>query len=205
MASVVDICNLALGHIGDAAEITSISPPDGSAEAAQCKKFYPIARDELLSEYDWGFAKRRQLLAEISGTAPSGWTYWYTIPNPYLVARQLTTESYDTPIKYSIESHSTHGTIVLCDTEDAELWYTTSITDTTKFPAVFTHAMSWLLASYLSLPITRNPDIKKATYEQYIVVSGKAKAIDANASKISKKDLNLKTFKPAGVAARNAG
>ena len=57
MASAVDICNLALGHIGNKAEITAIVPPDGSAEAAQCGKFYPIARDECLSEFDWGFAK----------------------------------------------------------------------------------------------------------------------------------------------------
>ena len=205
MATEVSICNLALGHIGDPAEISAISPPDGSAQAAQCAKFYPIARDEVLSENDWGFAKRRQLLAEISGTAPSGWTYWYTVPNPYLVARQVVTESYDTPIKFAIESHATHGTILLTDTDDAELWYTTGITDTTKFPPVFVHALSWLLASYLSVPITRNPEIKKATYEQYLMVLGKAKNIDNVGRKDGRTDTNLKTYKPSGIKARLAG
>ena len=33
MVSKTDICNLALSHFGQAADISSIDPPDGSAEA----------------------------------------------------------------------------------------------------------------------------------------------------------------------------
>jgi len=204
MASAVDICNLALGHIGNKAEITAIVPPDGSAEAAQCGKFYPIARDECLSEFDWGFAKRRQVLAQISGTAPSGWEYWYSVPNPYLVARQLVVEEYDTPVQFTTESHETHGTIILANTNNAELWYTAVITDTTKYPPLFIHALSWLLASYLSLPLTREPKIKEIAVQQYNANMGKAKAIDASQGKLlSKTDLNLGTFVPSGIKVRS--
>ena len=204
MASAVDICNLALGHIGNKAEITAIVPPDGSAEAAQCGKFYPIARDECLSEFDWGFAKRRQVLAQISGTAPSGWQYWYTVPNPYLVARQVVVEEYNTPVQFTTESHVTHGTIILANTENAELWYTAIIEDTTKYPPLFIHALSWLLASYLALPITREPKIKEVSVQQYNFNMGKAKAIDASQGKLlSKSDLNLGTFVPSGIKARS--
>ena len=203
MASAVDICNLALGHIGNKAEITAIVPPDGSAEAAQCGKFYPIARDECLSEFDWGFAKRRQVLAQISGTAPSGWQYWYTVPNPYLVARQVVVEEYDTPVQFTTESHATHGTIILANTDNAELWYTAIIEDTTKYPPLFIHALSWLLASYLALPITREAKIKEIAIQQYNFNMGKAKAIDAAQGKqLSKTDLNLATYKPSGIKAR---
>ena len=202
MASVIEICNLALGHIGDAAEITAIAPPDGSAQAAQCAKYYPIARKECLSDHNWGFAKRRVLLSEISGDAPSGWEYWYTIPNPFLVARQVVPESYNTPIKFEIESHETHGTIILTDTDDAELWYTVDITDTTKFPSKFIHALSWLLASYLAVPITRETKIKKTSFEHYLFTLGSAATQDANAGKQGKLDLNLKTYQPSGIKAR---
>ena len=203
MASAVDICNLALAHIGNKAEVTAIMPPDGSAEAAQCGKFYPIARDECLSEFDWGFAKRRQVLAQISGTAPSGWQYWYTVPNPYLVARQVVVEEYNTPVQFTTESHETHGTIILTNTDNAELWYTAIIEDTTKFPPLFIHALSWLLASYLALPITREPKIKEIAAEQYTLTMGKAKAIDAAQGKqLSKSDLNLGTYQPSGIKAR---
>ena len=204
MASAVDICTLALGHIGNKAEITAIVPPDGSAEAAQCGKFYPIARDECLSEFDWGFAKRRQILAQISGTAPSGWQYWYTVPNPYLVARQLVVEEYNTPVQFVTESHVTHGTIILANTDNAELWYTAIIEDTTKYPPLFIHALSWLLASYLALPITREPKIKEIAAQQYNFNMGKAKSTDASQGKqLSKTDLNLGTFVPSGIKARS--
>ena len=135
MASEVDICNLALAHIGDPAEITSIAPPDGSTQAALCKKFYPIARDECLSDRDWGFARRRILMSKLSATAPSGWSFWFTVPATFLVARSVVAEDYDTPTEYKVESHSTHGTVILAEVDPAELWYTASIEDSSKFPA----------------------------------------------------------------------
>ena len=48
MPSEVDICNLALGHLGDSATVATIDPPEGSAQAEHCARFYPIARDARL-------------------------------------------------------------------------------------------------------------------------------------------------------------
>ena len=49
MSTPVDICNLALARLGDEANVQSISPPDGSTQAALCAQFYPIARDTALT------------------------------------------------------------------------------------------------------------------------------------------------------------
>ena len=49
MASDVDVCNLALAHLGDEATVASISPPEGSAQAGHCARFYPMARDSASS------------------------------------------------------------------------------------------------------------------------------------------------------------
>ena len=38
MASEVDICNLALAHLGDAATVSSINPPEGSIQAAMVER-----------------------------------------------------------------------------------------------------------------------------------------------------------------------
>jgi hypothetical protein len=205
MASEVDICNLALAHIGDPAEITSIAPPDGSTQAALCKKFYPIARDECLSDRDWGFARRRILMSKLSATAPSGWSFWFTVPATFLVARSVVAEDYDTPTEYKVESHSTHGTVILAEVDPAELWYTASIEDSSKFPAAFVTALSWLLASYLAFPITRAVNVKEITAKFYIEMLGKAAIVDANQQNlagINKPDLNLRTYKPSGIKAR---
>ena len=45
MATEVDICNIALAHLGDDATIASLSPPEGSAQAEKAARFYPIARN----------------------------------------------------------------------------------------------------------------------------------------------------------------
>src|SRR3990172_4324042 len=81
MASVVDICNLAVGHLGGDATISSIEPPDGSIAADHCQRFYPICRDAMLESHNWRFAMRRQSLALLSTTElPAEWAYAYAYP-----------------------------------------------------------------------------------------------------------------------------
>src|SRR5690606_36381904 len=83
MASEVEICKVALGHLGDTATVASLDPPEGSAQAEHCARFYPIARDALLSMHTWGFATRRIALAQL-GEAPVGWHYAYALPTDAL-------------------------------------------------------------------------------------------------------------------------
>jgi len=54
--SEVDIVNLALANIGETARVTSIDPPDGSAQADVAARFYPIARDMMLERHTWDFS-----------------------------------------------------------------------------------------------------------------------------------------------------
>ena len=50
---VIDICNLALGHLG-MLPITSLSGLDPSSKA--CNRYFNISRDETLENYPWPFA-----------------------------------------------------------------------------------------------------------------------------------------------------
>ena len=59
MATEIDICNLALAHLGDDATIASIKPPEGSAQAEHAARYYPIARNSLLESHTWNFAAKR--------------------------------------------------------------------------------------------------------------------------------------------------
>lgn len=92
--SVVTICNLALGHLGDTAQVTSITPPDGSVQAQLCSRFYWVARNALLEMAAWGFATRRIQLAKVSNptvntitdedgstqTSCGTWRFAYALP-----------------------------------------------------------------------------------------------------------------------------
>lgn len=81
MASEIDICNLALANLGDAATVASINPPEGSAQAEHCARFYPIARDSLLEMHDWAFAMKRVALPLLATNPTLQWSYAYGAPS----------------------------------------------------------------------------------------------------------------------------
>lgn len=81
MASDVDIVNLALSRLGDDATVTSLDPPEGSAQAEHCAQFYPIARDSLLELHNWNFATRRIVLAAVTLPDNAGFLYAYSAPS----------------------------------------------------------------------------------------------------------------------------
>ena len=84
MANDVDISNLAVAHLGDTANITSIDPPEGSVQAERAARYYPIARDSLLEMRDWDFSIRRQSGASLDIDLPPPWAYAYAIPDDCL-------------------------------------------------------------------------------------------------------------------------
>ena len=86
MASIVGICNLALARLGDEATVISINPPEGSAQAGHCQRFYPMALDSLLESHAWGFATKRATLAPWVSAAPAEWGYAYAVPGDMLRA-----------------------------------------------------------------------------------------------------------------------
>lgn len=115
MASVVDICNLALSHLGDDATVTDINPPEGSAQAEHCQRFYPIARDKLLEMHPWGFATRRAVGASLDVPTGAGWGYAYTFPNNALsIVAVLPLEAqddYSASAALNVPGYSSYGNV----------------------------------------------------------------------------------------------
>jgi hypothetical protein len=160
MSSAVDICNIALGHLGDSANVSSIDPPEGSAQAEHCARFYPMARDTMLEMHDWGFATRRAALAQISipsATPATAWEYAYAVPST--AAKLIAILVPETPDSdgeaFDVETLSTGSRVIYTNVEDAILRYVERISDTTKFSPLFVDALGWLLASYLAGPIIK--------------------------------------------------
>ena len=184
MASVVDICNLSLAHLGDAATVSSISPSDGSPQADHCVRFYPIARDVVLESHDWNFARRRVALSQTANTPPQAWAYEYAMPANCMRVHKLIGEDDDenAPRVYLQGSDATGNRVIWTDEENARVVYTHAVTDTTKFTALFVNALSWLLASYLSGPITKDPRVKQQMYQMYRTELGLAGVTDKSAN-----------------------
>lgn len=80
MASDIDICNLALARLGDEANVSSINPPDQSAQANYCARFYPMSLASILDDHNWGFATKTITLA-LTTCNNSLWDYCYEAPS----------------------------------------------------------------------------------------------------------------------------
>lgn len=189
MPSVVDISNLGLSRIGDEATVTSIDPPEGSAQAEHCARFYPIARDTLLELHDWRFAKKRTLLALSANSDLFEWAYAYALPANMLRALKVLPETADAQndtedFDQMVDADDTQ--IILTNCEEASLIYTTRVTDTTRFSPLFVDALGWLLASYLAGPVIKGDAGKaesKTCLAHFNLALALAKSSDSNQRK----------------------
>jgi hypothetical protein len=168
MASAVQICNMALSHIGSHAVVSSIDPPDGSFEAAMCEQFYGQVRTELLEMGNWRFALARANLVEVTNNSDT-WAYAYALPSDCLAARRvlrpgvgLTVFATDRrnfqPNDNDSAPFTIEGEVVYTNEEDAVLLYMRDVTDVNKFTPSFRAAFAVLLASYLAGPIVKGTE-----------------------------------------------
>jgi len=198
MASEVQICNLALSHLGNRGRIASISPVDGSAESDYCASFFALARNELLEMADWTFARKRVELALVTGPTTS-WAYAYALPSDCMVPRRILTDATGN-MEEDGEPYNIEGTYLFSDKQNAVLVYTRPITDAGTFSPSFVTAMSYLLASYLAGPILKGLDGTKASIEYRKIAASMANTASANDANRSELPV---AWTPSSLAARH--
>jgi hypothetical protein len=201
MASVVDICNLALSHIANAAEVTAIDPPDGSAEADHCNRFYPVARDECLEHAAFTFTTRRESLAELADNPlEEVWAYAYALPNqcirPLSVHFAQASNDADTQ-DFEVETLEDGTQVLYTNAPSAVLRFIWRQEDTTRFTPKFVVGLSTRLASYLAGAIPKDMRLKQGLRAQSIVELNEAAASDKG-----KQSSLYKDFIPAHLQAR---
>lgn len=205
MSSVVDIANMALSNIGDSATVSNLTPPEGSAQATHCARFYPMARDSLLELHDWAFATRRATLALLSDAPAFGYAYAYQAPNDMLKARFVVDPALPgAPVDFVVEDDGTNKTI-LTDQANAAMLYTMRVTDTGKFPPLVEMAMSWLLSAYLAGPIIKGDagkQVAKDCMGTFAYWLGKATESDSSQRRTTSAVNSPANFKPSAIAAR---
>jgi hypothetical protein len=188
MASDIDICNLALGHLGDEANVQAISPPDGTAQAQHCARFYPIARDATLEMHAWGFALKRESLAQLTTPSTTAWAYQYAVPtdmikplNVYPADADYASGAGDDDNK---QPYLREGDVILTNNPNAMLRYVSRITDPTRFTPLFVETFGLKLAARLAGPIikgTTGMNVAKEMAAAADKMLAHATASDANA------------------------
>lgn len=188
MATEIDICNLALAKLGDSATVSSISPPEGSAQAEHCARFYPIARGVFLESHNWNFSTKRKALGLLTSDS-FNWSFAYSVPSDCLKVISILPPdggSEDDSQEYEIESGDSSN-IILTNQEDAVIKYIQLVTDIRFYSSLAVDALSWLLASYLAGPLIKSDAGAAAAtkcYQAYRIALGKAAVEDSNQRKV---------------------
>jgi hypothetical protein len=178
MASVIQICNIALSRIGQSEQIQSLTEQTKAAQL--CALHYADCRDEVLRNFDWPFAEARVNLADI-GSPPTNWAYRYQLPTDCLKARYITIPGVANPvadqrIPFRLV-HTGTGRGIITNQPEAELVYTVKVEDTTYFDPLFVSALAWRLAAELAMGLSARPEGYQNAYQQHLFVLGQAQAV----------------------------
>ncbi|EOC1317150.1 hypothetical protein ACI09J_001772 [Cronobacter turicensis] len=162
MSSVVEICNLALGNIGNNRSINGLN--EKSKEADVCNLYFEHCRDAVLSDFDWNFATKRVALAD-TGNPPPDWEFAYRYPVDCLRITEIMLPGIRNPaaagrVEYFVGADSDGtGKLIYTDQPQAWLKYVGRITDVNMFDRLFIDALSWRLAASICMPLTGNADM----------------------------------------------
>lgn len=184
MSSRTEIANLAISHLGQGKEIANIDS-ERSAEAATMRRYFDIVVENTLKDFDYSFSNVTEVLNLVEESPNDEWAYSYRFPTdcikPLRILSGIRNDSRQSRIPYKIGKDSV-GKLIYCDTEDAELEYTQRVTDTSRYPADFVLAVSFLLAAMAAPRLLGEDPFKmgQRALEMYTAFKGKAEVADAN-------------------------
>lgn len=185
MASSVAICNLALSHLGVRDTIADLD--EGSTESRICKANLPDVRNTLLGDFNWNFARRVETLALRTETAPTGWTYAYSVPNKCVRFRAIWLGPPPLqlpPVRWELasiaDSSGNDVAAILTNVAEAEGLYTRQIENTELFSRGFTLALAWRLAEAVALALTNKESIYERTAKLALMKVNEGATMDAN-------------------------
>jgi hypothetical protein len=155
--SEVQIAKLALQHIGDRFDITSLS--EASTEAEQINLVFDNVRDQLIRQHPWKFSLRYYTPSALGGTAPAGWARMYVYPADALKVWRIVNPldpdgSNLPPLKWSVARNNDDVKVLLTNESEPEFEYSKLVTNSLEFDASFDWALSWKLAAVIAMPIT---------------------------------------------------
>lgn len=201
MALPVDMCNLALTHLGQP-RIASIDPPYTNPFGVEpdCAFFYPLVRDAELRKNVWSFARARTVLAQDANTPAFGTTDddpddpgpdWSAddsappVANPQLFQYRVPGD-FIRMIKMKYEQRRLEGNFILTyESSPINLNYVCRANEA-LFDPLFVDAMGYALAMRLTYKITTSDALKqslKQDYKEAIAEAKRTNAIEAPAER----------------------
>ena len=167
-----DICNMALGHMGNYGTINNIDDPSSTKETTFAL-WYDDALEATLRLSIPNFARSRRIVSK-RATAPAfGYTYAYEYPADCVKVLGFG------DIDAKDRSYTVEGEDILMDEDypdGLQLRFISNATDVSKMTSTFKILFSWVLASYTAMSITQKrpimQDIEKKLPMKILELSG---------------------------------
>ena len=197
ISSPVDICNIALGHLGES-RIASLE--DESPAARACTLHYISARDAVLRSHRWNFAQARAILSRLDDAPVFGWSYQYELPADCVRVLEVNGSEGGDVIT---DEYIVEGRRVLTNASEVRLVYCKRVEDVSDFDPLFVQAFAVQLAIYLSETIRgttgKTAELTQA-YER--ITAPLARRVDANEGRRRK---GLLPYNSLALRARGGG
>jgi hypothetical protein len=181
--SPVEFCNDVLDEIGTH---TIQSFEDNTKNAKVCRRQYPLALEELLSEADWKDFRVRAVLIQTTNGRGAGW-YAYALPANHAKTVKVMVDrsaiaggvflsaDYEPDVPYEIE-----GDVYYSRVDGLMMEYVRSDPPIASWPAPFRKAMRAGVASKVCYPINRDKAERTSRLSEYELFRDRAKAWEMN-------------------------
>lgn len=176
MQTSVDIANMALTRIGKP-PISDLN--QGTAVSELCRRFYPYARDEVLTSYDWKCAKKRVPIApEAVSTTKTKYLYKYPLPNGvlrvvYLYSTVAEDESARVNQPWMIEGRSLYT-----NASDIGILYISSLEDAREIDRHVADVISVSMAIKIGYPLSAGIPLVQALQMEFAMAMQNAQMLD---------------------------
>lgn len=171
--SEVQICNMALGKLGERRTITSLTDQD-SEPARICNTHYEHVRDMLLESHTWNFAMSRASLSLDSTSPAFEFSNAFQLPADCLRVYDLWNSESD----YEVE-----GRLLLTDDGSAKIKYISKETNPVKFSKLFVEALATRLAAEIADQLSNSRTRRAQLLQEFKVKVKEAKMRDSQENK----------------------
>lgn len=196
-SSKVDICNAALGKLGQDIMLSAMT--ENTKHARAFNRVFDRVRDFVLTDFVWPFATKSVALALDAQESP-GWAYRYAYPSDCLNALAVCGEDgvrialasaasgcWDARPTRAIDGrheftvlHGTQSTAIATDLADAYLIYTCRVEEVARFAPHFVEALACRLAIEVAPVIAAEVGLKIGDrLEQKYLAAKSAAAVHA--------------------------
>lgn len=179
MESTIHLFNTALGRLGGEQLPLNRSPQEDDATGTLCMNLFPHILDMVLTAHEWGFAKKRAVLALLPEQEPGSpsYVFRYAIPSDCVKPVRIEDSARGTVCLDRVNrspAYTIEGNALLTNVAEAELLYVARVKEPKQWPPAFADALAWALAGELCAARINDTNKQQWCYQNYEVALAKA-------------------------------